>query len=85
MLKSRKAKLKKRVKVSLGKYVGMFRHDFRYNMRFIFASTKPGLFRIQKNQSILHTPSRCLHFSFSVEGFFKLNCLKGWLGKSIVD
>ena len=55
-LKSRTAKLKQQVKVSLEKYVGMFHHDCRYNIRFIFTNTKPGIFRIPKNQSIPNTP-----------------------------
>ena len=57
-LKSRKAELKQRVKVSLEKYVGMFRHDCRCNRRFIFTNTKPDIFGIPKNQRILHTPLR---------------------------
>ena len=47
--KNRKAKLKQRVRVSLAKYVGMFRHDSSYNIRFIFTNTKPFIFRITKN------------------------------------
>ena len=53
-LKNRKAELKQRVKVSLEKYVGMFRHYCRYNIRFIFTNIKLAIFKIPKNQSI-HT------------------------------
>ena len=35
---------------------------------------KPGIFRIAKNQIIPNTPSRCLNFSFSVEGVSELSC-----------
>ena len=57
-LKIRKAELKQQVRVSLGKYVGMFRHDCRYNKRFIFKFTKSGIFRIPKNQNVPNTTSR---------------------------
>ena len=80
-LKSRTPKLKQQVKVSLEKYVGMFRHDCRYNIRFIFTNTKPDIFRIPKNQSIPNTPSRCLNFSFSIEDLSNLNCWQGRVGK----
>ena len=30
------------------------------DIRFVFTNTKPSIFRIPKNQSIAHTPSRCL-------------------------
>ena len=47
-LKSRKAELKKKGKVSLGQYLGMFRHDVgRYDIRFIYTNTKPELPRIR--------------------------------------
>ena len=45
-LKSRKVELKQRVKVSLEKYVGMFRHDCRYNIKFIFTDTKPDISKV---------------------------------------
>ena len=69
-LKSRKAELKMPVKVSLGKYVGMFRHDCRY----IFTNTKPGIFRIPKNQSIPNT-HQGVWFGFSINGLSNLNSL----------
>ena len=72
-LKSRKAELKHRFKVRLEKYVGMFRHGWRYNIRFIFTITKPGIFRIPKNQGIPITPSRGLNFSFSIYNISNLN------------
>ena len=53
-LKSRKVELKQRVKVSLEKYVGMFRHDCRYNIKFIFADTKPDISKVP----ILASPSK---------------------------
>ena len=72
--KSRKAELKQQVEVNLEKYGGMFCHDSRCNIRFIFIKTKPGIFRIPKNQSIPNTPSRCLNFSLSIEDLSNLNC-----------
>ena len=45
----KKSRIKTRVKVSLAKYVGMFLHDCRYNIRFIFTNTKPHIFKISKN------------------------------------
>ena len=77
-LKNRKAELIQRVKVSLAKYVDMFRRDCSYNIRFIFTNTKANVFRIQKNQSIPNTP---LSFSFSIEGLSNLNCLQGKVRK----
>ena len=53
-LKSRKVELKQRVKVSLEKYVGMFRHDCRYYIKFIFADTKPDISKVP----ILASPSK---------------------------
>ena len=67
-MKNRKAELIQGVKVSLAKYVDMFRHDCSCNIRFIFTNTKPHIFRISRNQNILNTPWRCLSFSFSSEG-----------------
>ena len=69
-------------KVSLTKYVDMFPHDCGCNIRFIFISTKQRIFRILKNQNIPNTPSMCLNFSFSAEGFSNLNCLQGMAGRS---
>ena len=59
-LKSRNAELKQRAKISLGKYVSMFRHDCSYNIWFIFANTKPRTYRIPKNQNIPNALSKCL-------------------------
>ena len=73
-LKSRKAELKHRVKVSLAKYVGMFRRGCSYNIRFIFTIAKPHIFLIPKNQNILETPSRCSNLKFFLEGLSTLNC-----------
>ena len=56
MLKSRKAKLKKQVKVNLGKYVRMF------CIRRIFTKTLPGIFGIPKNQSILYPSMQVFEF-----------------------
>ena len=81
-LKCRKEELKQQVKVSLKNYVVIFRHDCRCNIRFIFTNTKPGNFRISKNQSISNTPSTLLHFSFSMEGLSNLNCLQGRVRKN---
>ena len=81
-LKSTKAELKQRVKVSLDKFVSMLRHDCRYNIRFIFKITMPGIFRIPKNQNIPNTPWKYLNFSFSIDGLSNLNCLQGSVGKS---
>ena len=44
----------------------MFLHDCRYDIRFIFKITKPGIFRIPKNQSIPNIPSRCLNVNLCV-------------------
>ena len=74
-LKSRTAELKQQVKVSLAKYVCMFRHDSSFNITFIFTNTTPRIFRIPKNQTIPNTSSRCLNFSLSVEDLSNLNCL----------
>ena len=82
-LKNRKAELKQRVKVSLEKYVGMFRHYCRYNIRFIFTNIKLAIFKIPKNQSIPHSPWGCLYFSFSIEGYSNLNCLQRRVGNKI--
>ena len=68
-LKSRKAELKKPVKVSLGKYVGMFHH----NCRYIFTNTKPGIFRIPKNQ--IPNTHQGVWFSFFINGLSNLNSL----------
>ena len=65
-LESRKAELKQQVKLSLAKYFGLFCHDCRYNIRFIFTNTKPHNYRIPKNQNIPNTPSRCLNFGFLI-------------------
>ena len=81
-LKSTKAELKQRVKVSLGKFVSMLRYDCRYNIRFIFKITMPGIFRIPKNQNIPNTPWKYLNFSFSIDGLSNLNCSQGTVGKS---
>ena len=54
-LKNRKAELIQRVKISLAKYVDMFRHNCSYSVRFIFTNTKPHIFRIPKNQKIQHS------------------------------
>ena len=81
-LKSRTAELKQQVKVSSEKYVGMFCYNCRYKIRFIFSDTKPGNFRIPKNQSIPNTPSRCLNFSFSLKDLSNLNCWQGRVEKS---
>ena len=67
----------------------MFCHEIT-TIRFIFQSAKPRIFRIPKYQSIPNTPSRCLEFSFSVEGLSNLNCLqrearKKLVSRSIVD
>ena len=80
-LKNRKAKLMQRVKVSLAKYVDMFRHDCSYNIRYILTNTKPHIFRIPKNKNILNTPSRCSSFSFSIKAISNLNCLQGEVRK----
>ena len=48
-LKSRIAELKQQVKVTLQKYVGMFCHDCRSNIRIVFKITKLSIFRIPKN------------------------------------
>ena len=56
------------------KYVGMFRHDCSYNMRFILTNTKLHIFKIPNNQSIPDTPLRCLNFSFSLEGLSNFVC-----------
>ena len=69
-LKNRKAELIQQVKIHLAKYVDMFRHNCSYSVRFIFTNTKSHIFRIPKNQKIPNTPSKCLSFSFSVEGLF---------------
>ena len=45
-------------------------------------NTKPHIFRISKNQNISSTPSRCLNFSFSIQGLFNLNWLQRSVGKS---
>ena len=81
MLKSKKAELKQ-VKVSLEKYVGMFRHECSYNIGFVFTNTNLCIFRIPKNQSIPNTPLRCFNFSFCIEGLSNLSCLQGRVGKS---
>ena len=82
-LKNRKAELvHQRVKVTLAKYVDVFRHDCSYNLRLIFTDTKPHIFKIPKNQNILNTPSRCLNFNSSIESLSNLNCLQGKVRKS---
>ena len=81
-LKSRKAELKERIKVNLENSVGMFCHDCRYNIRFIFTDTKPGNFRFSKKQSTPNTPLRCLNFSFPIDGLTDLNCSQRRVGKS---
>ena len=73
-IKSRKAELKQRDKVSLAKYDGMLCNDRSYVIRFIFTNKKPSISRIPKNQSIQNTPSRRSNFSFSFEGVSNLNC-----------
>ena len=47
----------------------------------LFSQTQPPIFRIPnpKNQNIPNTPSKCLDFSFSVQGLSNLNCLQGKL------
>ena len=82
MLKSRKAELKQKVKVSLAKYVEMLQHDSSYNIRIIFTNTQLHIFRISKNQNISNNPTRCLNFSFFVKELSNLNCLQGRVGKS---
>ena len=71
-----------RVKVSLAKYLDVFRHDCSSNLRFIFTDTKPHIFRSPKNENILNTPSRCVSFSFSIDGLSNINCLQGKVRKS---
>ena len=55
-LKNRKAELKQQVKVSLAKYVGMFRHDRSYKIRFIFIKTKPSILEFQRIKTIETLP-----------------------------
>ena len=64
-LKSRKAELKQWNKVSLAKYIAIFRHGCSYDIRFIFKNAKPIIFRIPKNQNITNTPLTSMSKVFS--------------------
>ena len=60
----------------------MFCHDCRYTITFIFTKTKPGIFRIPKNQKIPNTLLRCLNFSLFIQGLSDLNVLQEKIEKS---
>ena len=67
MLKSRKAELKQRIKISLAKMLACFSMIIVKIIRFNFTKAKPPIFRIPTKQSIPITPSnplRCLNFRF---------------------
>ena len=79
-LKSKKAELKQRIKVSLAKYVGMFRRDFSNSIRFFFHKHKTSFCRTPKNQNTAKTPSRYSNFNL-LEGLSHLNYFRGKVGK----
>ena len=64
-LKSRKAELKQRGKLSLAKYAGMIVATIRY----IFTNTKPRIFRIPKKKGTRNTPSRRSNHNYKFRNY----------------